>query len=141
MQKKYRVATLPDHHQVIQLLEDKIYEHNSCKLNKKDGNLFSMIVRSEDSDIIAGVAGWTWANACEITQLWVDESCRKQGLGRLLLEAAEAESKSKGCQTILIRSYEFQAPAFYGKHGYRIEHIIEGFPPGQRYYILLKTIS
>ena len=139
--QQYKIVTETAHHQVIQFLEDRIYEHSSSKLHKEDGDLFSMVVRSESNTIIAGIAGWTWANACEITQLWVDESYRKNGLGVLLLDAAETAAKSKGCRTILVRSFAFQAPDFYIRHGYHTEHIIEDFPPGQRYHILLKSIS
>jgi Acetyltransferases len=126
---------------MIQLLEDKIYEHNSAALNKDDGRLFSMIARDENKEIVAGIAGWTWASACEITQLWVAEKVRKNGIGKMLLGAAEAEAKSKGCLTILVRSYSFQAPHFYERHGYRIEHILNSFPHGYSCYILVKRIG
>ena len=141
MKHTFQILPGTDHQQVIEFLEDRIYEHNSKTVNKENGRLFSLVMRSVEMDIIAGIAGWTWANACEITQLWVDVSFRKNGLGSSLLKTAEAEAKSKGCQTILVRSYDFQAPAFYISHGYSIQHIIDGFPPGHRYHILLKTIS
>ena len=115
---------------IMKFLEDKIYEHNSSTINKSDGAFFSRIVRDENEHIIAGIAGWTWATACEITQLWVDENARKNGIGKLLLEAAEAEAKSKGCLTIVVKSYSFQAPHFYEKHGFEITHILNDFPPG-----------
>jgi ribosomal protein S18 acetylase RimI-like enzyme len=59
----------------------------------------------------------------------------------MLLEAAEVEAKSKGCLTILVRSYSFQAPQFYERHGYKIEHILNGFPEGYSYYILQKGLA
>ena len=141
MSKKYFIEPGTDSHQLIQLLEDKIYEHNSAKVNQDDGFLFSRIIRNQNEDIIAGIAGWTWSNICEITQLWVDESVRKNGIGKMLLEAAEEEAKSKGCVTILVRSYSFQAPHFYEKYGYRIEHVINEFPKGNSYYFLIKRIG
>jgi ribosomal protein S18 acetylase RimI-like enzyme len=141
MYKKYCIEFGTDSQQVIQLLEDKIYEHNSTEVNKDDGCFFSRIVRDESKDIIGGIAGWTWARVCEITQLWVDENVRKNGIGKILLEAAEAEAKSKGCLAILVRSYSFQAPHFYEKNGYKIEHILNGFPQGYSYYILRKRIG
>ena len=61
MKKKYGLECGIDAHSVIQLLEDKIYEHNSAKISEDDGCLFSRIVRDENKDIIAGIAGWTWA--------------------------------------------------------------------------------
>ena len=141
MKKTYYIESGPDSHQLIQLLEDKIYEHNSATINKHDGSLFSKIVRDENTDIIAGIGGWTWANACEITQLWVSENVRGNGIGEKLLEAAEVEAKSKGCLTILVRSYNFQAPHFYERYGYKAELILDGFPDGYSYYILAKRIG
>ena len=141
MNNEYSIESANDPHQVTQLLEDRIYEYNSAETHIDDGRLFSKIIRDRDKDIIAGIAGWTWAGICEITQLWVDGKIRGRGIGKILLEAAELEARSKGCRAILVRSYSFQAPHFYEKHGYRTEHIINGFPEGHRYYILTKQIS
>jgi hypothetical protein len=63
------------------------------------------------------------------------------GIGKMLLEAAETEAKSKGCVSILVRSYSFQAPHFYERYGYEVQHIVNGFPNGYNYYILLKRIG
>ena len=141
MEKKYCIEVGIDSRQVVQFLEDRIYEHNSTTIDRDDVRLFSWIVRDENNEIIAGIAGWTWASVCEITQLWVDEKMRKTGVGKMLLEAAEAEARNKGCITVLVKSYSFQAPHFYNKYGYQIEHILYGFPQGYQYYTLVKKIG
>lgn len=127
--------------EVIQMLEERLYEHNAAQLGRYDGALFSRVVRNENNEIIGGLAGWTWACVCEITQLWVHEQARANGIGRALLMAAEGEAKSKGCATILVRSASYQAPHFYEKHGYRTAWILNDFPPGSDYYILLKKLD
>jgi len=137
---KYKIEVGEDSEQIIQFLENKIYEHNSSETNKSDGEFFSKIIRDENEGIIAGIAGWTWAGACEITQFWVDEKARNNGIGKLLLSAAETEAKSKDCFIILIKSYSFQAPHFYERYGYKIEHVLSNFPPGHDYYMLSKRI-
>jgi len=141
MHGQYTIEVGKDSEQIMRFLEDKIYKHNSLAVNKADGAFFSRIIRDENEQIIAGIAGWTWAAACEITQLWVGENARKNGVGKLLLEAAEAEAKSKGCLTIVVKSYSFQAPHFYEKHGFEITHILNDFPPGYNYYVLSKEIG
>ena len=93
MNNKYDPESPVDSHQIIQLLEDKIYEHNSAVIDQENGYLFSRVVRDKNKNIIAGIAGWTWAHACEITQLWVHEDVRKNGIGKMLLDAAEEEAK------------------------------------------------
>jgi ribosomal protein S18 acetylase RimI-like enzyme len=141
MEKKYYITVGIDSPQVIQFLEERIYEHNSNSIDKHDGHLFSRIVRDQGNKIIGGIAGWTWARACEITQLWVDENMRQLGVGKMLLDAAEEEAISKACTTVLVKSYSFQAPQFYQKYGYKVEHILHGFPEGYKYYTLVKMIQ
>lgn len=141
MKEKYYLEPAKDTQAVIQLLEDKIYQHNANKLHKDDGYIFSRIIRDENKKIMAGIAGWTWANACEITQLWVDETVRENGFGKMLLEAAEEEAKSKGCVIILVRTYSFQAPHFYERYGFDIQYRLNNFPDAHNYYILTKRIS
>ncbi len=136
----YQLSTPANEHEAIQLLEDKIYEYNSARIQKNDGVLFSKIIKDEQSEIVAGVGGWTWAGICEITQLWVSEHVRKNGLGKKLLEAAETEAKSKGCAAILVRSYSFQAPGFYKRFGYEAVVSLKDFPKGHDYYFLIKKI-
>jgi len=125
---------------VIQFLDDMIYDHNSGKTGKGDGRLFAKTARDAKENIIAGISGWLWANACEITFLWVNDKYRGKGYGELLLKLAEDEAKKNDCEVILIKSYSFQAPSFYQKHGYQVEHITNNFPPGYTYYCLVKRI-
>jgi len=141
MIQNFHIEPVEDYAGAIQFLEDKLYEHNSKTLNRDDGRLFSSIVKSANNTIIAGIAGWTWADICEITQLWVDGAVRNKGIGKMLLQAAETVALDRGCGTILVRTYSFQAPDFYMKHGFLIRQKIDDFPPGHQYYILTSTVT
>jgi len=140
MNTNYRVESADDTNRLIEFLEDKLYEYNSSVIKEYDGQLFSRIVKNEDGTIVAGIAGWTWAGVCEITQLWVDEKKRNKDLGTLLLNAAEDEAASRGCLRLLIKTYSFQALDFYLKRGFQIEHIIVDFPVGYNYCIMSKRL-
>jgi GNAT superfamily N-acetyltransferase len=135
---KYQIEIPSNTNEIIQLLDERLYEYNAKTIQKEDGRFFSFIIRGEMGEIIAGIAGWIWANASEITLLWVDEKYRRQGFGEKLLKVSEQEVINAGCTVILIRSYAFQAPSFYEKHGYKIEHVINDFPNGYAYYTLIK---
>ncbi len=127
-------------HKEIQFLEDKIYEHNASKTNTHDGESFSKLIYDSENTIIAGISGWTWAGACEITLLWVKDDYRSKGFGQHLLLAAEAEAKKKNCKSIILRTYSFQSPLFYQKYGYQLEFETKDFPPGHSYYCLIKRV-
>lgn len=125
----------------VQFLEDRLYEFNAAQTGRDDGQLFAFFIRNELHEIVAGLTGWTWAQACEIGQLWVHPQWRKQGYGRALLETAEQEARACGCHVILIASYSFQAPAFYQKFGYELAWQLNDFPPGHQSCYLVKRIS
>ena len=97
----------------IQFLHDMIYEHNVAKTMRDDGKLFSKLIYDPSNKIIAGITGWTWATACEITLFWVHQDYRNRGYGLSLLNAAETEAKKENCKTRFLRTYSFQAPDFY----------------------------
>ena len=138
---KFMIESVEHQAEAIQFLDDKIYEFNAAAINKYDGNLFTKIIRDQDNNIIAGISGWTWAMVSEITLLWVKEEYRNNGLGKILLKAAEEEIIKKGCTTILLRSYSFQAPLFYEKNGYKTVYILDDFPNGYKHYNLVKRIA
>jgi len=125
----------------LDFLEDRFYEYNSAQTGQHDGSLFAFFIRDQKNQIVAGLSGWTWAQACEIRHLWVEAAWRRQGYGRRLLEAAEEEARSHGCTVILLSSYGFQAPAFYQKHGYDLAWQLNDFPPGHSYCFLVKRLA
>ena len=125
----------------LQFLEDRLYEFNSAQTGQDNGQLFAVFIRNDKQEIVAGLSGWTWAQACEIRALWVHPSWRRRGYGQGLLEAAEQEARVRGCKVILIGSYSFQAPAFYQRFGYELAWQLNDFPPGYQYCYLVKRIA
>ena len=79
---------------------------------------------------VAGIAGWTWGDCCELQSLWVTPSLRGRGLGTRLLGAAEAEAAARGCTQTVHFTYGFQAPALYERNGYELVGRVEEFPAG-----------
>ena len=124
----------------LEFLEDRLYEHNRQQTGRDDGSLFAFFIRDEHQEIIAGLSGWTWADACEIRTLWVHPCLRGRGHGEALLEAAEQEARLHGCRVILLSSYSFQAPGFYQKHGYDLAWQLDDFPPGHQSCYLVKRL-
>jgi GNAT superfamily N-acetyltransferase len=125
----------------LDFMDDGLYEHNAAQTGQDDGQLFGFFIRNEQQEIMAGITGWTWAQACEIRGLWVHPSLRGQGYGRDLLESAEQEARARGCQVIMLDSYSFQAPGFYQKYGYELVYQLKDFPPGHQNNLLVKRLD
>ena len=67
--------------------------------------------------------------------MFLTEELRGQGIGSKLLEQAENEAKKRNCQFAFVNTYQFQAPDFYKRHGYKEVFRLQDYPYiGQRYY-------
>ena len=124
----------------VQYLEDRLYEFNSAATGITDGEWLSIFVRDDDYRIVAGICGNTWGGCAEIRQFWVEEARRKQGLGTRLLAAAEEEARRRGCRQMLLMTFSFQAPAFYGKHGFEVVAVMDDHPHGHKNLLLRKRL-
>lgn len=120
----------------IDTLEDRLYEHNRAAVGRDDGRGLGFVVHDDAGVLIGAVAGHSWAGMAEIVQLWVDEAYRGNGLGRALIEAAKAEAATRGCVSVFVMSYDFQAPGLYEKCGFRPVAEVEGWPPGHTHVVL-----
>jgi GNAT superfamily N-acetyltransferase len=124
----------------VQYLEDRLYEFNSSVTGLTDGQWLTIFVRDDDR-IVAGICGSTWGGCADIRQFWVEEARRGQGLGTRLLEAAEREAVRRGCRTMLLMTFSFQAPAFYARHGFEVVAVVDDHPSGHRNLLLRKHLG
>ncbi len=74
---------------------------------------------------LVGHTGWGWL---EIETLWVDESRRGAGLGRVLIARAEQIARVRGCHSAHLDTLGFQAPGFYEQLGYEAFGVLERYP-------------
>ncbi len=119
----------------VRFLDDRLYEFNAARTGIHDGQLLAVWRRDDGGAIVGGLHGWTWGGWLEVRVLWVHEDTRGQGLGRRLLEAAEAEALRRGCHSCLLDTHTFQSPAFYLRLGYEEVASVDGYPAAnQRHY-------
>ena len=122
-------------------LVERIYEFNAQATGYDDGRLIGGRLRGESGEVIAAFTGHTWGGCCVVAHLWVHESQRGRGLGRALLQAAEAEGIRRGCQQIVVATHSFQAPAFYERLGYEKQAVIRDQPKGHANFVYVKCLS
>jgi len=135
-----RLSTESECESLGAFLADRIYEFNVEATGYADGRLLAGCVRDESGEIIAGYNGHTWGGYCELAHLWVHERHRGQGLGTLLIRAAESEALARDCAQIILATHDFQAPGFYERMGYERKYVIEGRPRGHVDIIYVKPL-
>ena len=121
-------------------LVDRIYEFNSQTTGYFDGKLLGGSILDAEGKVIAGFCGHTWGGSCELTNVWVSEGHRGQGLGKALLHSAEAEARRRGCLLVVLLTHSFQAPGFYEANGYERKYAIEGLPAGHSDLVYIKVL-
>ena len=72
----------------------------------------------EDGALVGGVVAALVRDTVEIEFLHVDEARRGQGIGSLLMGAVECRARELGAAKLLLNTYGFQAPGFYGRLGF-----------------------
>ena len=121
--------------QKSQIIGDLIRSYNRSKREVAESEPLNLYVEGEHGEIMAGLVAETFGNWLEIEYLFVKEDLRGQGIGSQLLQQAESEAKKRNCRFAFVNTYQFQAPAFYQKHGYQEVFTMKDYPyTGQRHY-------
>ena len=121
--------------QKSQIIGDLIRSYNLSKREVAESEPLNLYVEDEHGEIMAGLVAETFGNWLEIEYLFVKEDLRGQGIGSQLLQRAESEAKKRNCRFAFVNTYQFQAPAFYQKHGYKEVFTLKDYPyTGQRHY-------
>ena len=127
--------------QLEAFLVQRIYEFNSKATGYFDGRLLGGSLRDDAGEVLAGFNGYTWGGSCEISNIWVHERHRGRGLGKRLLQVAEAEALRRGCEQVVLMTHSFQAPGFYERLGYERRCAIEGRPKGHSDIVYVKRLQ
>ena len=99
-----------------QIIRNGIVNFNSQTINEKATH-FSVFAK-DGNQIIGGALIWEHSDALYIDVLWCNEQYRKQGIGTKIITMIDDAAKNKGLPKIFVDTYEFQARAFYEKHGF-----------------------
>jgi GNAT superfamily N-acetyltransferase len=100
----------------------------------------SYVLKDETGEAIAGINAtlYCW-NILYVDILYVEDSYRSKGYGKLLLERAESESKKLGGYMSHLDTFDWQAKEFYEHLGYEVFGILENCPRGHNRYYMKKV--
>lgn len=117
-----------------EFLEKKIDDFNQNFINTHTEN-YSFSVKDCNESILAGLSAEVYGNVFYIKYLWTCETIRGEGIGRKLLELAEAQARELFCKVIAVDTFSFQAPDFYVSNGFCIVGVLECGNNYNRYYL------
>jgi GNAT superfamily N-acetyltransferase len=102
----------------------------------------SIVLSLEDSknNVVGGLCGQCAYEWFHIEAVVVPEDARGMGLGRALMQQAEAIAASHGCTGVWLGTLAFQARGFYEKLGYSLFGELDNFPSGGSYFFMRKEL-
>ena len=104
----------------------------------------TFVVENGAGGLLAGLACSTAYGWLHIETLWVADARRGQGLGRKLMNAAEAFGRERACHGAWLDTSNPGAAAFYRKLGYTVfGELANGedrFPPEHRRWFLKRAL-
>ena len=121
--------------QKAQKIGELVRSYNRSKREAAESEPLNLYVEDDSGELLAGLVAETFGNWLEIEYLFVKEDLRGQGIGSQLLQRVESEAKKRNCCFAFVNTYQFQAPTFYQKHGYKEVFTLKDYPcTGQRHY-------
>ncbi|WP_411387065.1 GNAT family N-acetyltransferase [Pseudomonas sp. MPB03] len=115
--------------------------YNTAKTGGTVPELVAWLVRDEQGEIVGGLYGRVFFSWLYIELLVVPEQARGQGTGSTLMQLAEELAREKNCVGIWLDTFDFQAPAFYRKHGFTEIGQIDDYPPGHQHFFFQKRLT
>jgi GNAT superfamily N-acetyltransferase len=100
-----------------------------------------VLSQPESDEIVGGLYGLTAFSHLWVDLLFVPESMRGGGIGRKLMMEAEAEAVRRGCRSVTLDTFSFQARGFYERLGYSVFGVLGDCPPGHSRFYLTKRLG
>lgn len=140
MSTRIEVAVNPGEDERAAILRP-LRAYNLAQAGDPKPEAVALLVRDEQSnEIIGGLYGEIFYRWLFIELLAIPEQTRGQGTGSRLMEMAEALAREKGCVGIWLDTFDFQAPAFYQKHGFSEFAQLDNFPPEHKRFFFHKRL-
>lgn len=101
-------------------IEKGLMAFNAQTLGPANRENLAIVLHDPDTeDVIGGIWAIFFHNWLFIEYLFVPETLRGSGAGSSLMAKAEDAAKARGCKGVHLDTFDFQAPRFYEKLGYK----------------------
>ncbi|MEJ6396542.1 GNAT family N-acetyltransferase [Yoonia sp. 208BN28-4] len=129
----------PPPQELVQALHDGLARAGQT-LSDNDLRNFLFAAHDDAGAMIGGCRGEIAFRSARVSELWVSEAARGQGLGGTLLQAAEAHARDHDCIRIHIETRNEGARRLYERQGYRIFGELTHYDGEQSFYYMEKRL-
>jgi len=101
---------------------------------------FHVMARDIAGVLQGGIRATCYWNTLHLELLWLSEDARGSGVGRKLIDQAEAFAVENNCENAFVETTSWQAKPFYEKNGYRLMATLHNRPKGHSTHYLSKLL-
>lgn len=99
-----------------------------------------LVAKGADGELIGGLVAEVALGWLELHVLWVSDAQRGRGMGSALLQACERRARDLGAHSARLDTFDWQAEAFYRRHGYCCFARLPGYPDGHERLFMSKSL-
>ena len=99
----------------------------------------AVFMRDGQGQIVGGVWGYINWNWLFIGLVWLSDSLRGLGYGKLLIKKIEDVAIEEGCRYAHLDTFSYQARPFYERLGYEVFGTLDNYPPGHQRFFMKKN--
>ena len=123
-----------------ELIDQEVNKYARKYNIRVDYNDFCFVAKDDDK-VIGILVGHSYYNEVHVTDLIVIEEYRSKGVGTELIKRVEQEFTGRNFENINLTTFAFQAPEFYKKMGFEVEHVRKSSDEKLTKYFLIKHIN
>lgn len=115
---------------------------NQQAVGDAQGEAFALTITAPgDNEILGGLWALSLWGSFYIGLVVAPDGARGQGLGTQLMDQAQAEAIARGCRSMWLDTYAFQARSFYERLGFSVFGQIDGPAPMFPRYFMQKLLA
>ena len=130
-------ATALETHRICEGLQ----AFNRAVVGPIESTPIQLVAKNDDGDLIGGIVGEVLLGWLEIHVLWLDDQARAKGHGAALLRACEQRAIELGAHSARLDTFDWQAEAFYARHGYARFAALDGYPGAHERIFMRKALA
>lgn len=108
--------------EIIEMLDNEFNKYAEMNGVKCDYRSFNFVAKENDK-VIGIINGHSYYDEIHISDFIILEEYRKQHIGTMLIKKVEDFYKDEDFDNLNLTTFEFQAPKFYEKMGYKLEYV------------------
>ena len=124
----------------VSIVSNGVLNHGRALAVNGKANPIACFVRNSGV-VVAGAVGRTEYGRLFVSNLWVSEDRRSQGLGTALLDHLEREAMSQDCSSAMIETLNDRVAGLYSRRGYQTVVMVNSYVGPFNRHIMLKMLQ